>query len=241
MKRMAWALVATAILLFVANGTRAVSLRIETHRDGEGEGDSVVLIRDSTRVVLPHGAGNIDSDVLNRIPPEAWAKMSPDQIENIVDKALAAEADESPWGARGIGQKPLIIPIVGMAGAFLMPIVIVALVLMSKRRTAQQHHEQRMAMIERGIVDPTLFAQPAEARPAPVRSRKMWIWGIVLAFAGFGLLVGEILEDGFGDIGGELMIMLVGIGLIIAARVVDTNRNRRDEHSDVPPQTPASL
>ena len=117
----------------------------------------------------------------------------------------------------------MLIPIVGTLAVFTAPVVIVFLVLMYKGRGKQQLHEERMAMIEKGIFDPALLTPPdAKGKKAP-RAHRLMIWGIVLTMAGAGLAIMLVLDDGIGEVGPGILLAFIGLGMMGASRYVTKN------------------
>lgn len=169
---------------------------------------------------------------LAHIPPDAWAKMSPEQIRDLLETAIAEHRRESESGLPSFLERvALIVPIVTSATFFGALVLIVFFVARYKQRRSRELHEQHLAMIEKGI-DPRQFQAP----PKAPRTQRMMIWGYILSLGGLGWSIRNVAEDGFDDIGIGPILALIGVGLLLAARYVE--KLRRERETELPAGNP---
>ena len=185
-----------------------VRLRIDT--DGE-----TLTIIDATGDTLCL-QGSAPQDVLER--------LSHGQIGRIIGGNVPLPPGSPPSLSHTVHEEEsIVIPIVGILATFTTPVVIVFLILAYKKRAKQQVHEERMAMIEKGIFDPALLVPPdTKAKKAP-RAHRLMIWGIVLSMAGVGLDIMIAMDDGIQDVGVGIFVAFIGLGLMAASRYVRRN------------------
>ncbi len=183
------------------------------------------LIRKRIQIEIETGDGELS--ILRQIPPEAWAKLDSQEIRDLIHKSLEVRVPATPWESSA----DTIVPVVAIVSVFATPIIIVVLVLVYRRRISQQRHSERMALIEKGIVDPEIFAAAEKKEPRPQR----WtVWGIILAAAGVGLIIMDLLEGDFGEIGTGVFVGLIGAALVISARYMEKKRGDNEEPKPVP-------
>ena len=193
--------------------------------DAASSSDLDSLIRKRIQIEIEAGDGEIS--ILGQIPPEAWAKLDSQEIRDLVHKSLEVRVPSTPWESSA----DTIVPVVAIVSVFATPIIIVVLVLIYRRRISQQRHSERMALIEKGIVDPEIFAAAERKEPRPQR----WtVWGIILAAAGVGLIIMDLLEGDFGEIGTGVFVGLIGAALVISARYMEKKRGDNEEPKSGP-------
>ena len=102
------------------------------------------------------------------------------------------------------------IPLFGVLGLGWIPLLVWFQYRRSRAREARTH-ELRLAMIEKGIA-PNLL----DAQLAPLKRRRMLVWGLVLTLAGAALSISLAVSRSH-DLWFGLVVMLTGTGLLIAA------------------------
>jgi len=212
-----------AFLLSAAQSVGAVKIEVKTVH---GSGRTEIVTIDSARLAAVENLRHVGD--LSKIPPDAWERMSPEQIEKLAKVAMVMgarkplvmkhiERDEGP------GEAP-IIPIFGIVFSFSSIVLIVFFIGRHRRATAHEEYELRRAMVEKGVFDPAMVAPRTQKAP---RTARMMIWGLVLSLGGLGLTIAGVLEDGIEESGFELAVMLTGVALIIAAQYL--TRQAKDE------------
>jgi len=102
----------------------------------------------------------------------------------------------------------------------------------SKNRNEQRVHELQLAMVERGM-SPAMETQ----KPRRQSGRWLFVWGLVLTFAGAGLFAAEMADSGLRNAGFELAVMLSGVALLGAAGHL-RRAAERDHREEEPPARP---
>lgn len=149
----------------------------------------------------------IDLSTDHDISPEILAKLTPDQIHELMKIKL--EKADVPMVA------PLIVLIV-----FGMPVAIVAVVLVFRQRRNRQLHQTLAAMIDKGVpIPPELLAPEVRRRPSDLRR------GIVLMMAGLGI-IGFFLAQREEAWGLGLIPLLIGFGYLIVWKLDQNNQAR---------------
>ncbi len=222
------AFVFAALLALCIPARSAVTVKVDM--------DSITVGRDSNIVkmikILRGDSARVDvQNPLAAVPPEAWAKLTPEQVQELIETSLVfqkgAHGNRLPE-QRSSERVEIIVPVAFFAACVL------ALFFLMRWRIHQSKlvHEQRLAMIAQGIVPPDMATQP---KPAAPRVQKMIIWGWIMALGGVGLSIANVLEDGWSEIGWGLVIMLVGVGLLMAARYIGGQPVTGPKEGDVPP------
>ena len=190
----------------------------------EASGDSSSIRTDTSAA---GAVASPSSHPLAQIPPEAWAKMSPFQIQELAERALDRQYPSRPKSLlTRLASVEIIVPVVSVVSVFSFITLVVFFVLKHKRTQAHELHEQRMAMIEKGICDPSFFAPP----PKVPKVQRMMTWGYILALGGLGIIVITIGGPLIG-----LFVVFLGVGLILAARYLEKAKRERAEAASAPP------
>ena len=224
-----WMIGASVLLLCAASLTLArarVSLSIDRdsisiETDTTGTDTSLAWLR--AQRSLPSG------HPLAGIPPEAWAKMSSDQIQELAEQALKHRDREFPRSS--VWERvEIIVPIVATVSSCAALVLIVFFVVRYKRSRSQQIHEEQLAMIDKGI-DPKQLLGP----PKLPWIQRMMIWGYILSLGGAGWTVMNLANialarggphreiDGIGPV-----LALIGVGLILAARYLEKEKRAKE-------------
>lgn len=205
------AFVFAALLALCVPARSAVTVKVDM--------DSITVGRDTNlvkmiRILRGDSTGAQAPNPLAAVPAEAWAKLSPEQTQDLIETSLALQRPPHHGPIPSSDSRvEIIVPVAFFAACVL------ALFFLMRWRMHQSKlvHEQRLAMIAQGIVPPDMTTQP---KPAAPRVQKMIIWGWIMALGGVGLSIANVLEDGWSEIGWGLVIMLVGVGLLMAARYI---------------------
>ncbi|OQB36858.1 MAG: hypothetical protein BWY06_02653 [Candidatus Latescibacteria bacterium ADurb.Bin168] len=220
------AFVFAALLALCIPARSAVTVKVDM--------DSITVGRDSNIVkmikILRGDSARVDvQNPLAAVPAEAWAKLTPEQTQDLIETSLALQRpphDETIPSSDS--RVEIIVPVAFFAACVL------ALFFLMRWRMHQSKlvHEQRLAMIAQGIVPPDMTTQP---KPAAPRVQKMVIWGWIMALGGVGLSIAKVLEEGWSQIGWGLVIMLVGVGLLMAARYIGGQPVTGPKEGETPP------
>lgn len=111
------------------------------------------------------------------------------------------------------GALGIMLPIIITLGAFVMIVYL-----------RKFDNIERMAIIEKGL-DPKLFKKDKASTPSPVLR-----WALLLIGAGFGLLMGYVLDEEFrmDDAGYFSMLMICGgLGLLLAYVIEEKKAKNR--------------
>lgn len=220
------AFVFAALLALCIPARSAVTVKVDM--------DSITVGRDSNIVkmikILRGDSAQVDvQNPLAAVPPEAWAKLTPEQTQDLIETSLALQRPSRHETIPSSDSRvEIIVPVAFFAACVL------ALFFLMRWRIHQSKlvHEQRLAMIAQGIVPPDMTTQP---KPAAPRVQKMIIWGWIMALGGVGLSIANVLEDGWSEIGWGVVIMLVGVGLLMAARYIGGQPVTGPKEGELPP------
>ncbi len=189
------------------------------------------LIRHSIQIRLDTDETEL-SGIL-KLPPEVWAKLDSQQVQEILREAMEVRAQPPAFPEPHFTDvlEDVLVPIVAILMAFGTPVLIVLLVLRYRRNANKQRHQERMAMIEKGIYDPALADEPTAKERVP-SAQRMAVWGMILGFSGVGLSLMNILEDGIREAGLGIVIAMIGAALFAAARYVAQTKREADAAAD---------
>jgi hypothetical protein len=99
----------------------------------------------------------------------------------------------------------------------------------SKNRNEQRVHELQLAMVERGM-SPAIETQ----KPRRQSGRWLFVWGLVLTFAGAGLFAAEVADSGLRNAGFELAVLLAGVALVASAEYLRRTAERGNREEEPP-------
>lgn len=116
--------------------------------------------------------------------------------------------------------------------AIITPVLAVAIVFYFKLQTQRMVHQERLAMIEKGITPADInMEQLVEAANKPVNAQRNLTSGIVTTLVGLAILIGlSSIGSGPWLLGG-LIPMAVGIGQVIAY-VISIPKSGEDRDSN---------
>jgi hypothetical protein len=198
-----------------------------------------------TAIPVRPDTSSIAGRILGGIPAEAWAKLDTARTHAVILEAIIAErhiiqpTQPTPWAPQRSAWQELargIDDIATVAGVSAVTIVVIVLFFRARQVDASYRNQQRMAIIDKGTVDPSLL----EPSTPPVA--KLLVWGIVLACGGLGVSIWGILDItlGFpgpdksvvGIIGPGITLLLAGLGMLLAARMLSDTTVESSMKSD---------
>jgi hypothetical protein len=214
-----------AALLALCAPVQAVTIRVDRDSVTLGRDTNIVKTIRITQDDSGSGHGSAHGNALSNVPPEAWAKLTPEQTQELIQQSIVFQPKPP---------KPSDAPVEVVVPIAFFSAVVLALFFWLRWRMKQSQfvHEQRLAMIAQGIVPPDMSTQP---KPAAPRVQKMIVWGWIMALGGVGLSIANVLEDGISEIGWGLVFALVGVGLLMAARYIGGQPVTGPKEGDVPP------
>jgi len=109
---------------------------------------------------------------------------------------------------------------IALFGFLATPIVLYSVFLIRKGR---QRHEEAMALIEKGLYDPALLAEPEKR----YRKEMFLLAGIIFLAIGIAISIGLLIIGEIDGIIGGLIPCFIGVGLIIFYTILWRIEKRR--------------